>query len=151
MNLLFVVVPLFIIVVFFIVFISIILALVRRSPRRVIVPARRVDVVTRLGQDGFWVESCPADPGALIHFHYWSNGIRHAGQIPYTPDVAGHQFVYTGLTPAQVVILRVVEAGDMLDYGIVPPIIDIGMDIPVSSPPDYFDSPPPAPNFPPAY
>jgi hypothetical protein len=32
------------------------------------------NVVTQLGADGFWIVSCPAEPGSIVHYHFWTGG-----------------------------------------------------------------------------
>ena len=87
-----------------------------------------VNVPTRLEQDGFWMISCPVDPGAIIYYHYWSAGVRYSGQVPFKPEADGRQFVYTGRRPDQVSVVRIVEVDD--DGGVpgaalIPPTIPI--------------------------
>jgi hypothetical protein len=84
------------------------------------------NVVTQLGEDGFWLTACPAEPLAIIHYYYWVAGVRHSGHIPFQPDNQGRQFVYTGNRPEQVAIVRIVEASDDLSPSILPPIISSG-------------------------
>jgi hypothetical protein len=76
-----------------------------------------VNVPTQLAQDGFWITSCPADPGSIIYYHYWTAGARYSGQVPFKPEADGRQFVYTGRGPDQVSISRI---------ALIPPIIIAG-------------------------
>jgi hypothetical protein len=81
------------------------------------------NVVTQIGDDGFWITSCPAEPSSIIHYAYWSGGVRHTGHIPFQPDSSGRQFVYTGARPEQVSITRIVEDSDDIVPGVIPPIV----------------------------
>jgi hypothetical protein len=108
-----------------------------------------VNVPTQLDQDGFWMLSCPADPGSIIYYHYWSGGARYSGQVPFQPDSDGRQYVYTGRRPDQVAVDRIVEVDDDdLTGSMIPPIIAAGA---VQEPPDTFSDPSPPPSFPSAY
>jgi hypothetical protein len=89
-------------------------------------------VLTELAKDGFWITSCPVEPGSIIHFAYWLGGTRHTGQVPFQPDNTGRQFVYTGARPEQVSITRIVEPSDDVVSDIIPPII--------STPGPFWDS-----------
>jgi sugar/nucleoside kinase (ribokinase family) len=112
------------------------------------------NVVTQLGDDGFWIVSCPADPASMIHYHFWSGGVKHSGQVPFQPGTDGRQFVYTGARPEQVTIVRIVEPADDLQPGIAPPIFGAAAAIFGSSSddqPDTSSAPPPPPQFPSAY
>ena len=106
-------------------------------------------VVTQLGDDGFWITSCPAEPSSIIHYAYWSGGVHHTGHIPFQPDNNGRQFVYTGARPEQVSITRIVEDSDDIVPGVIPPIIGSTSAFwdSSSSPP----SPPSSSGFPSAY
>src|ERR1043166_1456358 len=87
----------------------------------------RLNVITQLGADGFWLSSF--EPGSTIYYQYWSAGARHDGQILFQPGSDGRQFIYTGLRPDQVAVVRVESAlGDVVSN--VPPMIqDDGPDI----------------------
>ena len=117
---------------FFVLAIIVVIRLVRSGTRATGGPGVSapppVNVPTLLDQDGFWMVSCPADPGAIIYYHYWSAGVRYLGQVPFKPEADGRQFVYTGRRPDQVAVVRVVEADD--DGGVpgaalIPPTIPI--------------------------
>jgi hypothetical protein len=112
---------------------------------------RSINVPTQLDQDGFWIVSCPADPGSIIHYHYWSGGARYSGQVPFKPGTDGRQFVYTGRQPGQVSIVRIMEVddGDMTS-SLIPPIIAVGS---TWDPPDPGSDPGPSSqsSFPAAY
>src|SRR6478735_735460 len=82
-----------------------------------------LNVPTQLGQDGFWMVSCPADPGSIIYYHYWSGGARYSGQVPFKPEADGRQFVYTGRRPDQVSIARIVTVND---DPLIPPVMAVG-------------------------
>lgn len=112
-------------------------------------PISTPNVVTQMGDDGFWITSCPAAPSAIIHYAYWSGGVRHTGHIPFQPDSDGRQFVYTGARPEQVSITRIVEDSDDSVGGFIPPIIGSSSTFwdSSSSPP----SPPSSSGFPSAY
>jgi hypothetical protein len=113
-----------------------------------------LNVPTQLDQDGFWMLSCPADPGSIIYYHYWSGGARYSAQVPFKPDADGRQFVYTGRRPEQVSVTRIVEVDDDdPTASIIPPVISAGSvweppDIDISSAPT---PPPTPPSFPSAY
>jgi hypothetical protein len=96
--------------------------------------------------------SCPADPGSIVYYHYWSGGARYSGQVPFKPDADGRQFVYTGRRPDQVAVARIVEVDDDdLTASMIPPVIAAGS---AWEPPDISSAPtpPPAPpSFPSAY
>src|SRR5262249_28567567 len=105
-----------------------------------------VNVATQMDQDGFWMVSCPADPGSIIYYHYWSGGARYSGQVPFKPGPDGRQFVYTGRRPDQVSVARIVEVDDDdLTGSLIPPIVAAG------STWDPSDTPSPPPSFPSAY
>jgi len=110
-----------------------------------------VNVPTQLGEDGFWMLSCPADPGAIIYYHYWSGGDRYTGKVPFQPAGDGRQFVYTGRRPDQVAVIRIVAVGDDdITGSMIPPVI-VGS---AWDPPDILSvpTPPSAPSsFPSAY
>jgi len=112
------------------------------------------NVVTQLGDDGFWIVSCPADPASMIHYHFWSGGVKHSGQVPFQPGTDGRQFVYTGARPEQVTIVRIIEPADDIQPDIAPPIFGAAAAIFGSSSddqPDTPSAPPPPPQFPSAY
>ena len=140
--------PLFFIV-FFVVVITTIIRAVAKSASGSSGSARRpLNVPTQLGPDGFWMISCPANPGSIVYYHYWSGGSRYSGQVPFQPEGDGRQFVYTGRLPDQVSVIRIVNvAGDSL----IPPVVaaDSGWDPPDPSPPP--SPPPPSSFFPSAY
>src|SRR5258706_11495798 len=69
-------------------------------------PVPPVNPTTRLAEDGFWLSSF--EPSAIVYYHYWSGGTRHAGQIAFQPGNDGRQFVYTGVRPDRVEIVRAV-------------------------------------------
>lgn len=70
---------------------------------------------TWITDDGFWVGGNGCPPASVIHYHYWSGGVRNLGSIPFQPGPDGRQFVYTGLRPDQVAIASVVPPGDAPD------------------------------------
>jgi sugar/nucleoside kinase (ribokinase family) len=112
------------------------------------------NVVTQLGDDGFWIVSCPADPASMIHYHFWAGGVKHSGQVPFQPGTDGRQFVYTGARPEQVMIVRIIEPADDIQPDIVPPIFGAAAAIFGSSSddrPDTPSAPPPSSQFPSAY
>jgi len=127
---------------FFVLAIVVVIRMVRSGTRVIGGPgvsaSPPVNVPTQLDQDGFWMVSCPADPGAIIYYHYWSAGVRYSGQVPFKPEADGRQFVYTGRRPDQVSIVRIVE-DDGDDVGVpgaalIPPMIpiDTSWDLPDS-------------------
>jgi len=110
-----------------------------------------VNVPIQLGQDGFWIVSCAADPGSIIYYDYWSGGARYSGHVPFKPEADGRQFVYTGRQPDQVSVGRIVEVDDDDVTGsLMPPIIAAGMPW---DPPDLGPAPGASPpsSFPSAY
>ena len=154
LPLILVLVPLVFIAMCLALIVALIIGWRRRNPR-LVTAAPALDMEIRLAQDGFWLESCPADPGSLILFHYWSGGVRHASRVPYSPDSAGRQFIYTGRTPEQVVIARIDEFVEGMDSGIPPLIImEDGGSVSVGGGvggPDWPEPPPSVSQFPPAY
>lgn len=113
---------------------------------------------TQVGVDGFWIFSCPCDPGSILHYHFWANGVRRAGRVPYQPGADGRQFIYTGERPERVAIVQVDELDTNGIVIVPPPIIEVGGPFWGSAPgPVYsgpMDSGPPAPpssGFPSAY
>jgi len=134
--------PLFFVVFFIVVIITIIRAVVKSASRGSKRP--RLVVPTQLGQDGFWIVSCAADPGSLIYYDFWSGGARYSGQVPFKPEPDGRQFVYTGRQPDQASVSRIVNVGDDL---VIPPVIVVGS---TWDPPDTPSAPSP-PFFPSAY
>jgi hypothetical protein len=125
-----------------------------RSDGSGVSPPPLADVPTQAGEDGFWINSCPAGPGSIVCYHYWSGGTRYSGRVPFKPGADGRQFVYTGRRPEQVSIVRIVEVDDDDDLSstLIPPIIAAGL---TSQPFDDISppSPPPSssPSFPTAY
>jgi hypothetical protein len=110
-----------------------------------------VDVPTQLEQDGFWMISCPADPGSIIYYHYWTGGTRYSGQVPFKPEADGRQFVYTGRRPDQVSITRIVTVDD---DSLIPPVMAAGSMWDPPDIPSVSSTPPSAPSpssFPSAY
>jgi len=118
--------PLFVLAFIVIVVVAIIRAVVRAGNTGAGLGAPAMAVGAQLGPDGFWISSCPFSPGSIIHYHYWSNGLRRAGNVPFQPGADGRQFVYTGERPEQVAIVRVDELNDDGGVIVVPPIIDTG-------------------------
>jgi hypothetical protein len=118
------------------------------------VQASLPNVVTQLGADGFWIDSCPAEPASMIHYHFWSGGVKHSGQVPFQPGTDGRQFVYTGARPELVTIVRIIEPVAYIQSDIAPPIFGAAAAIFGSSSddqPDTSSAPPPPPQFPSAY
>ena len=112
------------------------------------------NVVTQLGQDGFWIVSCPVEPGSLVHYHFWTAGVKHSGQVPFQPGADGRQFVYTGARPEQVSIVRILQVSEDVQPDIIPPILGAAATIWASSSddrPDVSSAPPSPPSFPSAY
>src|ERR1017187_6403280 len=118
------------------------------------VQASLPNVVTQLGADGFWIVSCPAEPASMIHYHFWSGGVKHSGQVPFQPGTDGRQFVYTGARPEQVSIVRILQVSENVQPDIIPPILGAAATIWASSSddrPDVSSAPPSPPSFPSAY
>ena len=112
------------------------------------------NVVTQLGDDGFWIVSCPADLASMIHYHFWSGGVKHSGQVPFQPGTDGRQFVYTGARPEQVTIVRIVGPADDIQPDIAPPLLGAAAALWSASSddqPDTSNAPPSPPQFPSAY
>jgi hypothetical protein len=112
------------------------------------------NVVTQLGADGFWIVSCPAEPASIIHYHFWAAGVKHSGQVPFQPGTDGRQFVYTGVRPEQVTIVRIVEPASDIQPDIAPPILGAAAALWSASSddqPDTSNAPPSPPQFPSAY
>lgn len=123
------------------------------------VPRPPVNAVTQVGPDGFWLSSL--DPGSVIYYQYWADDVKREGQIVFRPGNDGRQFVYTGMRPNNVEIVRVVDqSGGVVtgaDYyddtpDIVPPIIGgiAGQAVADAMRPEP-PAPPPPPQFPSAY
>ncbi|MCX6929786.1 MAG: hypothetical protein NT154_42215 [Verrucomicrobia bacterium] len=87
------------------------------------IPPSLPNVITELGADGFWIVSCPAELGSMIHYHFWAGGMKHAGRVPFQPGGDGRQFVYTGARPEQVSIVSIVQPGDDFQPDLMPPVI----------------------------
>ncbi|SRR6266536_4629544 len=86
-----------------------------------------LNVVTQLGPDGFWLSSF--EPSSMIYYQYWAAGTRYEGQIPFQPGSDGRQFIYTGVRPEQVAIVRVAGSSGDLTPGLQPYIEDVSTDI----------------------
>jgi hypothetical protein len=140
-------------------FIAIILLIVRLATRAGSGPARppvfsRPNVLIEPADDGFWIVSCPANPDALLHYHYWFNGVRYTGQVPYQPGRDGRQFVYTGNRPEQTAVVRILDASDDDSSSLLPPIIaaeSAFMNSSAAEPPDSPSPPSSSSSFPSAY
>jgi hypothetical protein len=74
-----------------------------------------LNVVTQLAQDGFWLSSF--EPGSVVYYNYWAGGAKHPGQAVFQPGQDGRQFVYTGIRPESVEILRVAGPGGGISPG----------------------------------
>lgn len=88
------------------------------------------DEVDELGADGFWLDSCPCEPGSIIYFNYWSGGVRYNGHARWQPGLNGRQFIYTGLRPQEVVLVNAMRhnLGFNSDFGTT--IMDTSVDLP---------------------
>ena len=143
----------------FVIVVIIIVTIVRAAGRTASgggggIPPSPPNLVTQLGADGFWIVSCPAEPGSMIHYHFWTGGVKHSGRVPFQPGTDGRQFVYTGAKPEQVTIVSIVEPSDDIQPDIVPPILGAAAAIFGSSSDDQPDTstpPPSPPSFPSAY
>jgi hypothetical protein len=144
---------------FIIVVIVLIVRAAARTASRVAASASRppLNVVTQLGPDGFWLSSF--EPASIVYYQYWAAGARHTGQIAFQPGNDGRQFVYTGVRPDQVEIVRVAgPSGDFtpgpatyVDDGstdITTPILGAAAAAAVY---DAVSSDPPAPPSPPSF
>jgi hypothetical protein len=122
-------VPLFAVAVIVLVIIVLIRALAGAGNSNVGAGVPSLGVGTQLGDDGFWIHSCPFDPGSTLHYRYWSNGLQRAGRVPFQPGADGRQFVYTGERPERALIVQVdalSDAAGLVSPPIIltPPIID---------------------------
>jgi hypothetical protein len=61
-------------------------------------------VVTRIGDDGFWITGVNVPPGTPLHCRYVANGAEQDIQVTYEPGPDG-QFIYTGQRPSNVTVL----------------------------------------------
>jgi hypothetical protein len=125
-------IPLMILVVVVVVIVLVIRS-VARSGANVTpgMPRPSVNAPVQVGPDGFWLSSF--EPGSVIYYQYWAGGIKREGQTVFRPGNDGRQFIYTGMQPNNVEIVRVVDqSGSVVtgaDYfeddtpNIVPPII----------------------------
>ena len=90
------------------VMVTIIVLIVRSAGRRVpqgsTTPS--VNVAAQIAPDGFWLSSL--DPGSAVFYRYWAGGVIREGQIVFQPGNDGRHFVYTGMQPNNVEIIRVV-------------------------------------------
>jgi hypothetical protein len=114
----------------------------------------RAKVLTELAEDGFWIVSCPANPNAMLQYHYWAGGVRRMGQVPFQPDPNGRQFIYTGVRPEQATIVRILEDDEDMSSALVPPLIATQTTFLGTSANDDQDTPGPTaspPSFPSAY
>lgn len=64
----------------------------------------------RLARDGFWVEAPDADDGDLLRYRILADGTWRPGRAALTGSGREH-FIYTGVTPADVMVLGIVAAG----------------------------------------
>jgi hypothetical protein len=70
-------------------------------------PRPQVNAAAQVGPDGFWLSSF--QPGSVIYYQFWAGGMKREGQIVFRPGNDGRQFVYTGMQPNNVEIVRVVD------------------------------------------
>jgi hypothetical protein len=122
------------------------------------IPRPPVNAAAQVGPDGFWLSSF--EPGSVIYYQYWAGGTKRQGQSVFQPGNDGRQFVYTGMQPNNVEVVRVVDQSGGVVMGsdyydddtpdIVPPIIGgiAGQAIADALRPE---PPPPPPQFPSAY
>ena len=125
------------------------------------VPRPPVNAPAQMGPDGFWLSSF--EPGSVIHYEYWAGDMKREGQTVFRPGNDGRQFIYTGMQPNNVKIVRVVDqSGGVVtgaDYfeddtpDIVPPIIGAvaGQAVADALANAQPEPPPPPPQFPSAY
>ena len=85
----FALVPLVILGAFVLIVIAIVRTLARAGNSRVGSAVPSIDVAAQLGVDGFWIVSCPFEPGSILHYRYWSNGLERAGKVPFQPGADG--------------------------------------------------------------
>jgi hypothetical protein len=98
---------------FIVVIIVLIVRSAGRTVSRVAAEAARppLNVVTQLAPDGFWLSSF--EPASIVHYQFWAAGAKHSGQTAFQPGNDGRQFIYTGVRPDEVEIVRVVgPSGD---------------------------------------
>ena len=114
------------------IFVVVIILILRRVARNASnMPRRPVQIGIRASPDGFWLSSL--EPGSVIYYQYWAGGVQRRGQIVFQPGNDGRQFVYTGMQPETVEIIRVVDQSGGFGTGpvvydddtpsIVPPIV----------------------------
>jgi hypothetical protein len=134
-------------------FVFVVFVIIRAVTRRGSRPLQtsRTNVLTQMADDGFWIVSCAAQPDAMIHYHYWANGVRYAGQIPFQPGPDGRQFVYTGMRPEQAAIIRILQTDDDAGSSLLPPVFTSAGFLPGSDEPDSSPAPPTTSSFPSAY
>jgi hypothetical protein len=127
------------------------------------VPRPPVNAPAQVGPDGFWLSSF--EPGSVIYYRYWTGDTKREGQSVFRPGNDGRQFVYTGMQPSNVEIIRVVDQSGGIVTGpvyfeddtpdMVPPIIgavagQAVADALANAQPEP-PAPPPPPQFPSAY
>jgi hypothetical protein len=101
----------------------------------------------------------------VIYYQYWAGDMKRDGQTVFRPGNDGRQFIYTGMQPNNVEIVRVVDQSGSVVTGadyleddtpdIVPPIIgavagQAVADALANAQPEP-PAPPPPPQFPSAY
>jgi hypothetical protein len=126
------------------------------------VPRPPVNAPIQVGPDGFWLSSF--EPGSVIYYQYWMGGMKRQGQSVFRPG-NGRQFIYTGMQPNNVEIVRVVDQSGSVVTGpdyfdddtpdMVPPIIgaaagQVIADALANAQPEP-PAPPPPRQFPSAY
>jgi hypothetical protein len=98
--------PLFVLVFF----VVLIVAIIRRIRQGTARTNWIRNYTPRLAADGFWLDSF--EPSSNVYFRYWTAGVMHSGQVTFQVSPGGRQFVYTGMQPDRVEIVRVVALGD---------------------------------------
>jgi hypothetical protein len=122
-------------------------------------PRPPVNSPVQVGPDGFWLSSF--EPGSAIYYQYWAGGMKREGQSVFRPGNDGRQFIYTGMQPNNVEIVRVVDQSGGVVTGpvyfdddtpdLVPPIIGAVAGQAVADALANALPEPPPPQFPSAY
>jgi formylglycine-generating enzyme len=108
-------------------------------------------VITRIGNDGFWITGENIPVGTSMVCRYEADGAEQEVQVPYEPGPEG-QFVYTGQRPSNVTVVIAGQSslfqGPVVRNIVSPPYGSSGTVTPMTSSDDSTPSPP---TNPPAY
>jgi hypothetical protein len=99
-----------------------------------------VDLMTSMGDDGFWISSDRVSPSSMIRYYYRVEGVQRMGQAPFQPGSDGRQFIYTGARPDSVSVALADPAAAGVEDPNVPPPISTPFLPPerTSAPPSHF-------------